>query len=925
MLPMELKETLLLPDPSFGIPMKADLTSREPEIQAKWDAMGIYHRIFESRAGAPSFVFHDGPPYTNGPIHLGTALNKMLKDFSVKSRTMMGYQVPMVPGFDNHGLPIEQAVAKAFADKKESPDIETFRTACREHARKYIKIQTDQFRRLGVFGLWEKPYVTMDFRYEAEIVRTFIRLVRNDQIYRGLRPVLWSPTARTALADTEIVYQEHTSKAIYVRFPLIEDPNGFFKQDRRVWTIIWTTTPWTIPANVAVAFHPELEYMLCRSGEDTYIVLASLAAQTMAKCGITDWVEEGLVIGSSLDGLKFKHPIFDRESVGVLADYVTTEDGTGVVHTAPGHGREDFITGMKYNLPVLCPVDEGGVLTAEAGEFAGTYYAKCDTVVVDRLRELGNLLHAEDHVHSYPHAERDNKPVIFRTTEQWFVSIDANDLRERMLSKLDDVEFHPPQSITRLQSMVKNRPDWCISRQRPWGVGIPIFYAMPSGTPVMDPEIMERVAKLVEEKGSDAWFVRDAATILPEGYRHPETGETEFRKETDVFDVWFDSGASSLCVLEGNVEPEWKAPWPADLYFEGSDQHRGWFNQSLVIGTAIRGESPFKAIVTHGFTVDANGVKMSKRLGNVIDPVTVCESSGADILRLWAASVSYSDDVPCSDDILKQIGDAYRRIRNTIRFLLMNLKDWDGGTQIRADVDQWIVDQTDLLVNDVVDAYRRYEFTAVTKGVHDFCVQQVSAFYLDAIKDSMYCDAQGAARRRSAQAACHYVASRLIKLLAPVLVHTAEEAYRALPHINHLDSVHMELIHSPSEARLDEIEGSDLQVRVAALLEFRSALFASFEEWKVVGGVKDSQDVLVKATVPADVRSALQSFGDDLANLLKVSGIELADGEFSASFERTPYLKCERSRICRPDVQERPNGHVLCDRCYAVVTGMSLA
>ncbi|MCE9559178.1 MAG: isoleucine--tRNA ligase, partial [Armatimonadetes bacterium] len=629
---MDFKPTLNLPDPEFTIAMKADLATREPLFQAKWDEMGIYQAIQDSRAGAPVFTLHDGPPYTNSPIHIGTALNKILKDFVVKSKTLAGFQAPYIPGYDNHGLPIEQTVMRAFHEQKIQPDIPTLRQACREHAAKYIDVQTTQFKRLGIFGMWDKPYTTMSFRYEAEIVRTFRRLVEKGQVYRGLRPVMWSPTSRTALADTEIIYRDHTSKAIYVRFPLQDAEHPSLSQWENLYTVIWTTTPWTIPANLGVAFHPDFTYAVVRAGESHYVLLDELVEKTMATCGFELFERVGSMKGSELEGVRFKHPIFDRASVGLLATYVTTEDGTGVVHTAPGHGREDFMTGQKYGLPVLCPVDERGVLTNQAGEFEGVFYRDCDSVVVQRLREEGNLLHEADFNHQYPYAERDEKPVIFRATDQWFVSINGNGLRQKMMAEIDRVEWIPSNGKARITAMVANRPDWCISRQRPWGVGIPIFYGKTSGQPVLDPVAIEAVADLITREGSDAWFTVDPSEILPEGYMHPDTGESEFTKEVDVFDVWFDSGASSFCVLEGNVEPAWPISWPANVYFEGSDQHRGWFNVSLILGTALKGRAPYDQVVTHGFVTDEKGDKMSKRGTNAVDPVKESNTVGADII-----------------------------------------------------------------------------------------------------------------------------------------------------------------------------------------------------------------------------------------------------------------------------------------------------
>lgn len=901
---MDLRSTLNLPDADFTIPMKADLTHLEPAIQAEWEAASIYHRIQEERKDAPTFVLHDGPPYTNSPIHIGTALNKVLKDFVVKTKTMAGYRAPYVPGYDNHGLPIEQAVMRDFHERGVKPDIVELRKACRAHAAKFIEVQTRQFQRLGVFGLWERPYLTMDYAFEAEIIRIFLRLADRGFVYRGLRPTLWSPTSQTALADTEIVYGPHVSKAIYVRFPLREDPNALFGAYPNLYTVIWTTTPWTIPANLGVAFHPELNYSVVQVGSEHYLVLDSLVEKVAEAVGWEAPVRVAKFLGINLDRAVFGHPIYDRDSVALMADYVTTEDGTGVVHTAPGHGRDDFFTGQAYGLPVLCPVDERGILTAEAGEFAGVSYKECDTVVVDRLRELGNLLAASDYEHSYPFSERDGKPVIFRATEQWFVEIDHESLRSRMIEGTEDVVWYPPAGKNRIQAMIASRPDWCISRQRPWGVGIPIFYGKESRTPVLDPVAIGCVANLVEQEGSDAWFVRQPSEILPEGYAHPETGETEFVKETDVLDVWFDSGCTSLVVLDSDFEPRWDNLWPADLYLEGSDQHRGWFNSSLVIATATKDAPPYRAVLTHGFVTDEKGLKMSKRLGNVVDPVEASDKYGADVLRYWVASVDTTNDVPCSDALLRQMGEHYRSVRNTLRFLLSNLFDYDPEARPELlDLDRWIMERADLLCADVADEYARFEFGDAIEAVHNFCVNELSRFYLDAIKDRMYCDGKDWDSRRSGQAACHYVLVRLVKLVAPLLVHTAEETYRRIPGIEHLDSVHMETFNVPSAARLDEIGGSAFETRFAVLRQVRNGVFTAYEQWKTESGVKDSQDVIATVFEPSETLERLRAFEGELANYFKMSEVNLQEGPSSAAFEPSPYLKCERSRIRRPDVE----------------------
>jgi isoleucyl-tRNA synthetase len=956
---MDFRSTLNLPDPNFTIPMKADLPNLEPRIQARWNEIGIYHRIQEARKDAPTFVLHDGPPYTNSPIHIGTALNKILKDFVLKSRTMMGFRTPYVPGFDNHGLPIEQTVMRKFHEQKVTPGVVELRQACRTHAQEYIGVQAEQFRRLGVFGLWERPYATMDYRFEAEIVRVFRRLVEGGYVYKGLRPTLWSPTSRTALADTEIVYRDHVSKAIYVRFPLLKDPNQTFSRFPNLYTIIWTTTPWTIPANLACAFHPTLEYSVVRVSSGTggspvspmagsamdhpgqaapdthgqaahatthYLVLSDLVARLAGVFGWTDYEVVERFDGITLEHAAFRHPIFDRPSAAVMAEYVTTEDGTGVVHTAPSHGRDDFYTGLKYNLPVPNTVDERGYLTEEAGEFAGTFFKDCDTVVVDRLREVGALLQVSDYHHSYPYAERDDKPVIFRATEQWFVAIDHEGLRQRMLKEIRNIPLEdfvsgphpeagdrgvswvPENGFNRIEAMVRNRPDWCVSRQRPWGVGIPVFYGAKSRTPVLDPVAIEAVAQLVEREGSDAWFVREPHEILPAGYTHPETGETEFVKETDVLDVWFDSGSTNLAVLEGNLYEEWGSHWPADLYLEGSDQHRGWFNSSLILGTACRGQAPYRQVVTHGFVTDEKGQKMSKRLGNVVDPVAAAGKYGADVLRYWVASVDYANDVPVGDNLLKTLGEHYRTVRNTIRFLLGNLQGFDPAWSGELlDVDRWIMEQADLLAAEVEQAYIRYDFNAAIVAIHNFCARELSRFYLDAIKDRMYCGPSD--DRKSGQIACHHVLLRLVRLVAPVLVHTAEETWTKIREHGLVPAGAPETVHAltfevPDADQLAAIAESPRQQRFATLLGVRADVFAAFERYKGTDDVKDSQDAVATIAEGPEVLAVLRSFEtDELANLLKLSWIELAEGEPTVTFRRSEFLKCERSRLRRPDVE----------------------
>lgn len=914
---MDFKSTLNLPDPEATIPMKAGLSEREPEMLKRWDEMGLYHRRMMERAGAEDYVLHDGPPYTNSPMHIGTAFNNILKDFVLKSRFLMGYRTPYVPGYDNHGLPIEQAVMKKFVAQKVTPTIAQLRQACRDHAAEYIQIQNDQRQRLGMMGLFEKPYTTMDFRFEAGIIRVFKRLVEAGQIYRGLRPVLWSPTSRTALADTEIVYKEHTSKSIYVRFPLKHDANGWSKQfDGPIFCVIWTTTPWTIPANLAVAFHPGLDYSVVRVDGNYYVMLSALVEKVAEKIGWGEYEVVGEFLGATFEHTTFAHPVYGRDSLAVLADYVTTEDGTGVVHTAPGHGRDDFYTGLRYGLEVLCPVNDRGVLTEEAGEFAGTYYKECDKVVVDRLEQLGHLLKAEPYVHQYPHAERDEQPVIYRATDQWFVSMDANDLRHRMLGEIERTSWIPANGQARITHMITTRPDWCISRQRPWGVGIPVLFGADSGQPVLDPDVIERIAQRVEEEGSDIWFSKPASYFLPEGFKHPSTGETEFRLETDVFDVWFDSGSTWSVVLEGDTYSQWKAPLPADLYLEGSDQHRGWFNVSLILSTALRGEAPYRQVVTHGYLTDSAGNKQSKRSGNAADPSVVCSTYGADILRYWCSSVNFSDDAPYGDDLLKVASEGYRKIRNTFRFLLGNLSGFSesDSTEATEPIDRWIIEQTELLCSDVVRKYEAMDFRDALNTISIFCSDEVSSLYIDAIKDRMYCDLAEWPSRKSAQRACFEVLKRLCILIAPIIPFTAEEVYQRLPLANKKDSVHLETFVSPDNERLEAIEGNTLQAQFASILSTRKAVFVALEQWRNENQVKNSQDVLAHLRVPAGEFSALIALeGNELANLFKMSWIHLSEGEWDVRFEPSPYAECERSRLRRPDVREA-NGHMLSAR-----------
>lgn len=896
---MDLKSTLNLPDPNFTIAMKADLAIREPEIQSHWNSINVYQAIQKACVGRPKFILHDGPPYTNSPVHIGTTLNKCLKDIVIKYKTIRGFHAPYVPGYDNHGLPIEMAVQKKIGKGKPAAEM---REHCREHAEKFIKVQSEQFQRFGIFGEWDHPYATMAFGYEASIVRAFASLAEQGYIYRDLKPTHWSTASRTALADTELVYENHVSKAIYVRFPLVKDPDGVFTNEQNVYCIIWTTTPWTIPANLAVAFHPEYDYNLISHNGDSYLVLSDLTNKVMEELGWENTKKTATHKGESLKNLVFKHPIFNRDSIAVLADYVTTEDGTGIVHTAPGHGADDFYTGRKYGLQILCPVDEAGVYTHEAHEFSGKHINDANTFVVERLEQEGNLLKAYDYSHSYPYSERDKSPVIFRTTEQWFFRIDHNDLRERALEEIKKVNWFPAAGEQRISAMVGGRPDWCLSRQRTWGVGIPILYDRDSNEPILDPEIMENVAKLVHQNGSASWFECSVDDVLPESHPHKGKGDKKYRKETDVLDVWFDSGITHLAVLDMRYEPSWAdLQWPADLYLEGSDQHRGWFNSSLITACAIKGSAPYKNVLTHGFVVEEKGEKMSKSKGNVIEPLDAASKYGADIIRLWTATVDYSNDVPWGENLLKQVGEMYRRIRNTLRFLLSNLSDFDPNlhSEIMMDLDLWAIEKTRLLEKEVCNEYDNYEFSAAIHLIHNFCANELSAFYLDAIKDRMYCDAKDSQQRRSGQAACSEILNKLTRLIAPVLPHTAEEVYSKTPLLSKKETIFVEEIHlSAHETNYQLLD------RFQQLLDFKDRLYVQMESWKTVNGIKDSQDILVKVRTNQTLANVLQSFGAELSTMLRISWVEMEVSEEEIfEFQESPYLKCERSRLRRPDVE----------------------
>lgn len=931
--------TLSDKDPG-AFPQRGNLPTQEPERQQRWEAMNLYRKSLDKPAPKGKFILHDGPPYSNGNIHLGHALNKIAKDVIVRYRSMQGYHAPYVPGWDNHGMPIENAVSKAFREKKQTPDRVTLRRACREYAQGWIDTQREQFKRLGIRGDWENPYLTMSYRFEAKIVEVFGELAEQGYVYRGLRPVLWCATCETALADAEVEYESHTSNSIYVRFPLKADPNSVFECKGSAYAVIWTTTPWTIPANLAVAVHPEAEYGVVEveREQDTarYLVALPLLEATMKAVSAVEYTVVKTLKGSELEGLVFQHPLFERDSPVVFADYVMMDTGTGIVHTAPGHGKEDFETGIKYGMEALNPVDAAGRYTEKAGSYGdvdflglrvtSSGHAKGDSpaniALLKALEDSGNLLSASKYEHSYPHCWRCHSPLIFRATVQWFMNIDHDGFREKALQAIQTVDWYPKESQNRITYMVGNRPDWCVSRQRSWGVGIPAFYCNACGEAILAKESVGAVVALVEREGSDAWYAHSAEEILPEGYVCPSCGadKTQLRKETDVLDVWFDSGSTNRAVLEDNVTwPDLESP--ADVYLEGGDQHRGWFNSSLMISVATRGRAPYKEVITNGWTLDEQGRAMHKSLGNVVNPLDIIKNSGADVLRWWVASTNFMEDVGCGDNSLKQVSETYRRIRNTFRFLINNLYDFNPATDAvpeteLLDLDRWMLAQLRRLTQTVEAGYDIYDFHKVYVAVHNFCAVELSAFYLDVIKDRLYASKADSLERRSAQTLLHALAETLALLLAPILVHTADEAWDYLTTEGKAESVHL--------ADFPVVEGLDdgsLLLRWEGFLSVREVVKKTLEEARQSGQIGKPLESCVEITAPAEQYALLTSFGGELSALLLVSQVVLheSDAGLQATARPADGVKCARCWLVRTDTGTNPEHPALCERCTEAV------
>ncbi len=917
---MDYRDTLNLPQTDF--PMKADLPAREPRIAETWAKNDVYRKTAE-RPGADLFVLHDGPPYSNGDLHLGHALNKTLKDIIVKYKAMRGFAAPYVPGWDNHGLPIETGVMKLF--RKEgvaAPGKVALRKRCREYAREYVEKQKAQFQRLGVRGDWDHPYLTMAPEFEASVVGVFGELVERGFVYRGLKPVYWCTTDETALADAEIEYVENKrDPSIYVRFALKADPHGVFEDADAAtcYTVIWTTTPWTIPANVAVAVSPAFTYVVAKTGDgDNYLVAEELLKATMDAAGVSEYEIVRRLPGRDLSGLVFKHPLFDRDSLLVHALYVTLSDGTGVVHTAPGHGKEDFQTGQAYGLPTLQPVLSNGVFDESVGEFAGLNLEDGGRRVIERLRETGALLAETQITHSYPHCWRCHNPVIFRATEQWFLNIDHDDHRQKALDAIQNVEWFPTESINRISAMVAGRPDWCLSRQRAWGVGIPVFYCGNCQEPIATKESVGAVEAAVRRGSSDVWFEQEPADLLPAGFVCPHCGSGDvagFRKETDVLDVWFDSGSTCRAVLEQRPE----LTYPADVYLEGSDQHRGWFNASLMVGVATRGAAPYKQVITNGWTLDEKGKAMHKSAGNAVLPQAVIDKFGADVLRLWVGSTNYFEDVRLGTKTLDQVVDSYRRIRNTLRYLLGALSDFTPGTHSvspadMTELDRWALHRLQTLIEDVTRGYETYEFVRATRAIVDFCTVEMSSFYLDVLKDRLYASAPNDPLRRSAQTALHEIASVLCRLLSPILSHTAEEAWQMLPGaVAIAPSVELSIFPEPDALYKNDALGDRWKV----LFALRDDVNRALETARHGGTIKKPLEAKVTLGTGAD--DATTGFSDDdLAQLFLVSQVVRTDAG-GVAVEPAEGQKCVRCWLIKRDIGTDPAHPEICARCTAAV------
>ncbi len=925
--PKNYKSTLNLPRTQF--PMKAQLSQREPEILKQWESDDLHGRMRQKADEWKKFILHDGPPYANGTIHLGTALNKVLKDIIVKSRFMEGMNSVYVPGWDCHGLPIEHQVDKTLGKKKKDLTLVQVRQACRDYARKFIDIQRKQFKRLGVLGDWENPYLTMNKAYVAQIVREFGKLVERGSVYRGRKPIYWCSQCKTALAEAEVEYHDHTSPSIYVPFPLQSDPPPSLQGIPReqISVVIWTTTPWTLPANLAIAFHPDFSYTAVKLADGRHLVMAEeRIPAVMQELGIQDHEKVGTCPGSQWEGVLCSHPFYERTSRCILGGHVTLEQGTGCVHTAPGHGQEDYVVGQRYGLEVLAPVDDEGRFTSEASPFEGQFVFDADPRIIELLKERGRLLKEEKLPHSYPHCWRCKEPIIFRSTEQWFVSMDAGDLRKKALDNIRNVKWIPHWGEERIYSMIENRPDWCISRQRSWGVPIVAFHCKGCSEVLLEGDLIRGVADRFEKEGPDCWFSDPAESFLPPDTACPGCKGSAFEKDGNILDVWFDSGVSFASVLERREELE----FPADMYLEGSDQHRGWFHSSLLASVGTRETAPYRSVLTHGYVVDGNGKKMSKSLGNFVDPEDVISKNGAEIVRMWVAAEDYRDDIRISEETLNRLSDSYRKIRNTARFILGNLFDFDPQKDRvpldkRTELDRWAMLRLSRLQERVRQAYDTCEFHVVYHRMLEFCVVDMSSFYLDVLKEVLYVLAPNAPERRSAQSSLYEILDAVTRLLAPILSFTTEDIWQHVPgvRLEGEDSIHLCRFPEPHPEWAD----ADLEKRWEKLLTFRQEVSKALEIARKEKRIGHSLDAWVRAAPPPDWASFLRAFPYSLRNLCIVSEMTIEDALAEQVFEsqeieglkvrvdRAEGEKCSRCWVFFRDVGSDPSHATLCRRC----------
>ncbi len=917
---MDYKESLNLPKTDF--PMKANLTKKEPEMIKKWERENIFFKIIENRDKNKKWILHDGPPYANGHIHMGHALNKILKDIIIKFRSMQGFYSYYIPGWDCHGLPIEHEVDKKLGKDRFKKSVLEKRKLCREYAEKFVNIQRDEFKRLGVFGDWENPYLTMSYEYEAIIARELGKFFKNGSVYKSKKPVYWCYSCVTALAEAEVEYKDEFSPSIYVKFKVIDNLEEKFPElkGKDVYVVIWTTTPWTLPANVAIALHPEFKYSAIENKEEVYILAKDLSESCMHFFGIKDFKELCSFNGKDLEYVKCLHPFINRESLIINAEYVTLDAGTGCVHTAPGHGEEDYISGLRYNLPILNPVDDYGKFTkeVEVEELIGMHVFEANEKVNEILRSKNALIKEDSFTHSYPHCWRCKKPIIFRATNQWFISMEKNDLRKKALNAIkSNVKWIPGWGMERIYNMIENRPDWCISRQRSWGVPITVLYCKNCGKLISSEELFERVYEIFKKEGADSWFKRDPKDFLPSNYKC-ECGSEEFEKETDILDVWFDSGSSWAAVCENNETQT----YPTDMYLEGSDQHRGWFHSSLLISIANRGVPPYKEVLTHGFVVDGEGKKMSKSQGNVISPEEIIKKYGAEILRLWVAAQDYRDDIRISQEILKRIVDGYRKIRNTIRYMLGVLNDFNFEKdkveyKNMTEIDKFILAKLNKLIKRVLKGYNDYEFHIVYHKIYNFCIVDLSAGYLDPLKDRLYCERKDSLERRSSQTAIYYIVDALLRLMAPILSFTSEEAWGYFN--NSGDSIHMQLF-PQIKKEFDNEDIYDNWTRIEELKENVTKYIEKARNEKIIGHSLDAK-IEINFKKEKDYEF-YKKYEKDLKMFFIVSQLIV---NLDSSIENDIEIKVVKAdgekcnRCWHYDITVKENEEKICNRCRQVL------